>query len=308
MDKITEILQKYSRFEIITHIRPDADAVGSTRALGFALNSFGKSIRILYPSPPDEILLMTPAPQETLTTTPEYTILVDVSDMDMLGELRPRGKVIVIDHHISNDGFGDVWWVEPGRSSSAEMVYEIILEMGAHIDPLIATNLYMGLFGDTGGFVHPNTTPKVLKMAYDLSLKGASPSAIAERLKKNKSLAHYKIVCLVMKRVVINDGVYASYITNNDLASLGARPEDTSGVVDDIASIAGSRLSILVREVDDKKVHCAIRSRNGKAARMVAEKFNGGGHNLAAGFTIDGRAKDILEEIIQEGLRCINTA
>ncbi len=308
MDKITEIIRKYSRFEIITHIRPDADAVGSSRALGFALNSMGKSMRIWYPSPPDEILLMTPAPKETLVDSPEYTILVDVSDMDMIGGIKPQGKIIVIDHHISNDGFGTVWWVDPQRSSSAEMVYEILLDMGVDIDPHIATNLYMGLFGDTGGFVHPNTTPEVLKIAYNLSMKGASPPAIAERLKKNKSLTHYNIVCLVMKRLIINNGVYASYITKDDLVSLGARPEDTSGVVDAIASIAGSRLSILVREVDDNKVHCAIRGRDGQSARLVAEKFRGGGHNLAAGFTIDGSAEGLLEEVIREGLRCINTA
>ena len=166
--KIAQIIQEYTSFEIITHESPDEDAVGSSRALGLALVSYGKLVRLVYPTPVPEYLDFTESPVDSDIPNPEISILVDLSDEIMLRGVKPRGQVVIIDHHRTRGSQGIATWIDPERSSSAEMVYDLLLELGTAITPPIAANLYMGIFGDTGGFMHANTTRKVFHVAHDL--------------------------------------------------------------------------------------------------------------------------------------------
>jgi len=300
---IADIIRKKKRFEVITHSWPDADAVGSIYALSMGLNAMHKECRVVCPTPIPEHLFLTQAPEQTLFLAPEISLLVDVSDMGMIGDIRPEGMVVVIDHHKTNEGIGSVSWVEPNKASASEMVYELLMELGVEITDSIATNIYMGIFGDTGGFMHANTTARVFEIASRLAIKGAAPNYVATRLKKSRAITYYKVLCLAMERVLIQDRVCASYITIEDLAKLGAGPQDTSGIIEEIASLDGIELSIFLRDINANQVHCSIRSRNGASARLTAQAFGGGGHDRAAGFTLEGRAKALVGDVIKEGLK-----
>ncbi|MCD6571234.1 MAG: bifunctional oligoribonuclease/PAP phosphatase NrnA [Deltaproteobacteria bacterium] len=302
---IADIIRKNGRFEIITHAWPDADAIGSAYALYMALHVMNKEVRFICPTPIPEHLLLTPAPEENLFSAPEISLLVDVSDMGMIGDIRPEGMVVVIDHHKTNQGFGFVSWVCPNKSSASEMVYELLIELDIEITSPIATNIYMGIFGDTGGFVHTNTTARVFEIANRLTLKGADPSHVANQLRKNKSTTYYKILCLAMERIRICDSICASYITLDDLDKLRAGPNDASGIIEDLSSLAGVELSIFLRDVNTHQVHCSIRSRDGISARLTAQAFGGGGHDRAAGFTLEGRAEGLVGDVIKEGLKWV---
>lgn len=306
--QIAQIIRAHPTFEIITHESPDEDAVGSSRALGLALVSLGKRVSLVYPTPVPGHLNFTESPEVSEIPSPEISILIDLSDEVMLRGVQPRGDVIVIDHHRADGPRARVVWIEPERSSSAEMVYDLILDLGAAITPSIATNLYMGIFGDTGGFMHANTTERVFQIAYELVSCGADPHKIAYRIKKTKALAFYRILCAAMNRMVVRGRVYASYISHEEMDALNARPEDTSGIVEEMASLADADLIIFLREVNKGTVKASIRSKVADAALKTAIAFGGGGHGLAAGCTIKGDPGELIHAMVEEGSKWICTA
>lgn len=301
--KIIEIIRAHQLFEIITHKGPDEDAVGAARALGLALESMGKSVRIVYPTPVPEGLSFTEAPHEKDMSRVEVSLLVDVSDMFMLEGAKPRGIVAVIDHHRTDTGPGDAAWIDPQKSSTCEMVYELLGALEVKLTPAMASNLFMGLFGDTGGFMHANTNARVFRIACELTSHGADPHKIAYQIKKTKALAFYRILAAVTERMIVKDGLYASYVSYDDMVRFGARSEDASGIVEEMASIAGANLIIFLKELQKGVVSCSIRSKIPDAALKTAVAFGGGGHGLAAGFTIKGRPDDLVDEIIKEGMK-----
>ena len=306
--RIVEIIQQHVRFEIITHEGPDEDAVGSSRALAHALNGMGKSVRLIYPTPIPEPLLFTAEPSQKKGIVPEVSILLDVSDAKLLGGVNPQGKVVVIDHHRIRDSFGEVAWIDSQKSSTSEMVYELIRALDLEITPAIASNIYMGVFGDTGGFIHSNTSPKVFKVAYELTKAGADPSQIAYRLKRTRSLRYYHILCLVMDRLVQSGRVFGSYICYRDFGAMRASPDDASGIVEELASLSGAEMVILLRELNPDTVHGSIRSKSTDAALKTARAFGGGGHGMAAGFTQKGRADELIDQVIEEGIKWVSKA
>lgn len=304
---VVESIRRHTYFEIITHEWPDEDAVGSSMALAHALKGMGKGVRLIYPTPVPESLLLPPLPQETGAMSPEISLLVDVSDLSMIRDVKPMGEIVAIDHHMTNQGYGKVAWVDSRKSSTAEMVFDILADLQAPIDLPVAINLYMGIFGDTGGFSHPNTTPRVFAIAQKLTRAGADPNMIANRLKRSRSLVWYHILCLAMERLIEKDGVYASYITLEDIERLHATSIDTGGIVEEMSCLGGAELSVFVRDVDDMHIHCSLRSKQTSAALFTALAFGGGGHAKAAGFSLQGRAKDLIGKVIEEGARWTTT-
>jgi bifunctional oligoribonuclease and PAP phosphatase NrnA len=305
-NRIIETIKTNDRFEIITHEGPDEDAVGASRALALALNQMKKSVRLVYPSPIPDWLLFTPEPKQTKGLVPQVSILVDVSDMKLLGGVTPQGEVVIIDHHRTKCEQGVTSWIDPGRSSASEMVYELIRSLDVEITPAIATNVYMGLFGDTGGFIHSNTTQKVFKIAYELTKAGADPNGIAYRLRKTRSLKYYQILCIIMDRIIQAGRIFGSYIQYRDLGAIRATPDDASGIIEELASLAGAELVIFLRELNPDTVHGSLRSKGTEAALKTARAFGGGGHGMAAGFTVKGRADEIIDQVIEEGLKWVN--
>jgi bifunctional oligoribonuclease and PAP phosphatase NrnA len=304
--KIADIIRAHERFEIITHEGPDEDAVGASRALAFALIALGKSVRLIYPTPIPDSILFTPEPRNFKGISPQISIMVDVSDKKLLAGVNPQGELIVVDHHRARDEIGTASWIDSSKSSASEMVYELIGELGVEITPAMASNLYMGLFGDTGGFIHSNTTSKVFMTAYELVNAGADPNAIAYRLKKARSLKYYQLLCITMDRLIQAGKVYGSYLCYRDFSDLRASPDDASGIIEELASLAGAELIILLREQNPDSVHASIRSKGSEAALPTARAFGGGGHGKAAGFTVKGRADEIIEQVIEEGMKWVS--
>lgn len=307
MKAVIESIRSHTRFEIITHAGPDEDAVGSSTTLALGLKRLGKIVRIVYPTAVPEILILQPPREEPPEFAPEISLLVDVSDPGMLKDVRPQGTVVVIDHHKTVTDYGAVRWVEAEKSSASEMVFDLLSAMEVAIDGAMAENLYMGIFGDTGGFTHANTSLRVFEIAATLVGYGVDPHTIANRLKRNKPLSWYRILCLAIDRLIIQDGVYGSYMTAQDFKALGAGPQNASGIVEELASLAGAELSIFLRDDENATARCSMRSRHTAAARLTAEAFGGGGHDRAAGFTIKGKAADLITAIMEEGRKWVKT-
>lgn len=307
-NQIIDVVKNHDRFEIITHEGPDEDAVGSTRALAYGLLSMGKSVKLVYPTRIPDSLLFTPAPKYQKNLNPQISILLDVSDMSMLGGINPRGEIIVIDHHKTENKIGKVCWIDSRKSSASEMVYDLLRVLDVQITSAIASNLYLGLFGDTGGFIHANTTARVFKIAHELTRAGADPNGIAYKVRRTKSITYYHVLGIVMDRLLISGRVYGSYISLQELNKIKAKPEDASGIVEEMASLAGAELVVFLKELNPDTVHCSMRSKTTDSALKTAQAFGGGGHERAAGFTLRGRACEYIDEVVEEGSKWANKA
>jgi len=301
MKAIVERLLAARNFEILTHAGPDADAVGSTRALGLALQALGKRVSLRYPTPVPTRLDFTTSPATTEDFAPELSLLLDVSDLAMLEGLKPSAEIAVIDHHLTNAGFGACNWIDSTKSSTAEMIGELLPALGVSLTPAIATNLYMGLFGDTGGFMHANTTANVFATATRLSAAGADTLLVAARL-RSRSEAYFKLLGRAVERLVCVDAVYASYLTQTELETAGY--DEADGLVETLATIEDAAVMILLKQKGPDEVRASLRSR-GEAAGHVAQAFGGGGHARAAGFTASGQAADLLPTVMNEARKWI---
>ena len=305
-NQILDVLRNNERFEIITHEGPDEDAVGSTRALAYGLLSMGKAVKLVYPTRIPDSLLFTPEPKNQKNVNPQISVLLDVSDLNMLGGIHPRGEIIVVDHHKTDNKVGKTCWIDPRKSSASEMVYDLLRALDVEITPAIASNLYLGIFGDTGGFIHANTTPRVFRIAYELTRSGADPNGIAYKVRRSKSITYYHVLGIVMDRLHISGRVYGSYISLQELNRIKAKPDDAAGIVEEMASLAGAELVLFLKELNPDTVHCSMRSKTTDSALKTAQAFGGGGHERAAGFTVKGRACEYIDDVIEEGSKCAN--
>jgi len=226
--------------------------------------------------------------------------------MKLLGGVKPLGEIVIIDHHRKKEEPEGISWIDPRKSSASEMVYDLIRAMDLEITPAMASNIYMGIFGDTGGFIHSNTTPKVFKTAYELTKAGADPNQIAYKLKKSRSLKYYHILCMIMDRIIQSGKIFGSYIRYRDFGDIRANPEDAAGIIEELASLGGAELVILLRELNPDTVHASIRSKGTESALKTARAFGGGGHGMAAGFTVKGRADELIEQVIEEGMKWVS--
>lgn len=291
------------------HVGPDGDALGSMLALAVAATDAGKKVWPTFGQPfelPENLrflpldLLVSPTevPQE-----PETMVAFDTGSADRLGELakvaKKAGIVVVIDHHVTNEGFGDIALIEPGLSSTAEMTLAVIQRLGWPITPTVATCLLTGIVTDTGRFQYSNTRPGTLVAAAKLVAAGAQPETIGQHVYDEAPFGYLAVAAAVLGRAVLEpDRRFVwSIVRPEDLAAGGIEKGDTDGLIDLIRLPRESEVAALVKVVDDTTVKASLRSRGKVDVGGLAAELGGGGHHNASGFTFRGSAEAAVEEI-----------
>ena len=291
------------------HVGPDGDALGSMLALTVAATDAGKKVWPTFGQPfelPENLrflpldLLVSPTevPQE-----PETMVAFDTGSADRLGELakvaKKAGTVVVIDHHVTNEGFGDIALIEPGLSSTAEMTLAVIQRLGWPITPTVATCLLTGIVTDTGRFQYSNTRPGTLLAAAKLVAAGAQPETIGQHVYDEAPFGYLAVVAAVLGRAVLEpDRRFVwSIVRPEDLAVSGIEKGDTDGLIDLIRLPRESEVAALIKVVDDTTVKASLRSRGRIDVGGLAAELGGGGHHNASGFTFRGSAESAVEEI-----------
>lgn len=242
----------------------------------------------------------------------DLIIVVDSGDKKNLGRLYEENKeifenttVINIDHHASNDYFGNINLVDTTVSSASELVYYIIEHMDAGlIDEDVATYLLLGIIADTGSFQHSNTTPDAMKVAGELVRRGARQQDIIKNLYKTKKFSTLKLWGKALARLQVNkeDRVLWSSLTHAELSQMQAKPEDTKGVIDELMSSAPDvDFIVLLTEIAPHTVSASIRTKSKDVNGVtIAKQFGGGGHLEACGFTMENvELADIEERLIE---------
>lgn len=302
---IVALLQTKENFLLLIHHSPDGDAIASSLGLSFALRSLGKRVDVVCADPiPLQFAFLPSAhaiQRDFLVGDYEVIITLDCGDSrrtgfrDRLKELaRTKHKYVVnIDHHPKNDlhNLATHNFVDDTAPSTSYLVYLLIRDLGIKLDYRIATCLLTGLYTDTGGFKHPNTTPQALTFAATLLSYGARLKDITTNITQGSTVSRLKLWGVALSRVVQHEdyGVIATYLTHADMVKSGAEKADIAGIVSMLMTIP-SRLVMLVLHAEDGSIEVRMRTRTKDVdLSQFAEFMGGGGQKRAAGFTVVAR-------------------
>jgi phosphoesterase RecJ-like protein len=222
-------------------------------------------------------------------------LVVDTSAWAQLGAMGDvakamREKVLVIDHHVSEDDISDRWFKDTSAEATARIVYEIGLRLRVPLSERIATPLYAGLSTDTGGFRFPSTTGETFRVAARLVDAHASPPTIYRELFEQDSIARLHLVgrTLAGARVSHDGRIITSTVRQADIKEVQALPSDTEDLINLTLAVKGTELAVILIEQPDGRIKTSFRSRCHVDCNSLAARFGGGGHKAAAGAILPG--------------------
>jgi phosphoesterase RecJ-like protein len=230
----------------------------------------------------------------------EVVILLECANISRSGQVHLDNYFkINIDHHHSNDYYGDINWVDPDAPAVACMAYELGVRLGIDFTPQIATHLYCAIVSDTGSFQFSNTKAQSFEVSYELIKLGANPIKVSELLFNNNSPEKIKLLGQVLSTLKMNKRGNIAIISmfKRDLESLNLKEIDTEDITTLARSIRGVDIVLFFKEMDRDTFRISLRSKGEANSALVAEHFGGGGHMHAAGFTVRGKYEKLIEEI-----------
>jgi len=302
LDKIVSKIRNFQNFLLMIHEEPDGDTLAATIAIFLVLKGLAKNTAMVCKDPVPKPFLFLPETseirQDILFGDWEVIIIVDCGDLKRTGfpeRLKKFAKytknLINIDHHPKNDlwKIANLNFIDQSASSASEMVWEIFQKLEIMIDKDIATALLTGVYTDTGGFKHSNTTPKTLKIAAELLNSGAKLKQITQNVTLNKSIAAMRLWGVALSRINKNQElqIISSVITQKDLEDCGATLADLAGVVNLMNAIPDSKAAFLFYEIGEGLFRASLRTEKDNVdVSEIAKLFGGGGHKKAAGFAI----------------------
>ncbi|SNR95527.1 phosphoesterase RecJ domain-containing protein [Geodermatophilus saharensis] len=282
------------------HVQPDADALGSTLALAEGLRRRGARVVATFPGrhvlpaslgwlPGAEGLL----PASAVDPAPDVFVSLDAASPARLGELAPllerAGTSVVLDHHASNPGFGDVRLVDPAAPATVVLVADLLDRLGVDLDAQLATLLYAGLAADTGSFRFGSTRPETHALAARLLATGIDHAAISRRLFDTAPFGWLRLLSAVTGRAVlereVGGGLVWTWSSSAEAAEHGLPGEQLEALVDVVRTTAEADVACVLKGQDDGTWSVSLRSRGGTDVARVAMALGGGGHRAAAGYT-----------------------
>jgi phosphoesterase RecJ-like protein len=280
------------------HVNPDGDALGSALALHLALTRAGHASIVSFSEPftvaphyrflPGLDQLTPPA---RVPTDADLFICFDTAAPDRLGSLagafKGAGRTIVVDHHATNGGFGDINLIDPAVPASVVLVRELLRRLGIPLDRDLATCLYTGLVTDTGRFQYQATSPATHLLAAELLEAGVDQYEVSKALFETNSIGYLRLLADSLGRVrqVPEASLIWTSVTLADLATHGVDMDETEGLIDVVRTDAASDVAAVFKEQQGGTWKGSLRSKGGTDVGRVAARLGGGGHRYAAGFT-----------------------
>lgn len=298
-------LQQADRILLLCHKNPDGDTIGSAAALYHALRTQGKTAAIACSDPiPDRYDYMQVSAFDG-AFEPAYIVAVDVAGLQLFGPgtIEWAEKCdLCIDHHVSHSGYADGLVLDGQAAACAEIIYQLLQEMGAEITPLIADCLYTGVATDTGCFKFANVTPRTHRVAAELMERGARYVRLNELLFESKSRRQLAVEAIILKNIEFYfDGRCAiTYLTLDEIAASGALPVDLESVTGIARAIEGVQVGVTMRQQPSGSYKISIRAADGVDASAVATAFGGGGHRGAAGCEVFGGLENAKQALLDE--------
>lgn len=310
IEEAARAIAEADRIALACHVGPDGDALGSMLGLAVAAANAGKEVVASFGSP----FVMPPSlsflpvdhlvPPKEFPAEPELMVALDAGSADRLGELGSNisdaGLVVVIDHHVTNEGFGDIAVVDPTAAATGELVFKILRALDWKVTPEVAQCLHTAIVTDTGRFSYSNTTPETLRIASELVEAGAVPSEISRHVYEEAPFGYLKAVAIAMGRAVLDPDlrVVHTSITHDDLKKAGIDWGDTENLIDLLRLAVEADTALLFKGHGDGRVKVSMRSRGETDVGALAAALGGGGHRLAAGLTADDDIEAVVERVL----------
>jgi bifunctional oligoribonuclease and PAP phosphatase NrnA len=295
---------------LIAHINPDADTIGSALALGMVLRRRGVRVAVSFAEPAEVPASLADLDTEGLLVPPaqvsgaEVVVALDASSVDRLGSLAVHmdtaRATLVIDHHVSNTGFGTHHLVDGGAEATVVLVQDLLDRMGEPLDLAVARCLYAGLVTDTSGF--RRATPSTHERAARLVAAGVDTDALTRSLTGSHSFGWLGMLSAVLGRAVLSPsaaggrGLVYTVVRHGDTAGLG--PDEVESVVDIVRTAREAEVCAVLKELRPGRWSVSLRAVSTVDVREIAVSRGGGGHRLAAGFTVVGSEAEAVAEVL----------
>lgn len=312
---ILDFLKKEDKFLVAGHFAPDGDAIGATVAAGFLLQRLGKRFVLYNESGLPERFqwLELPAPicSELPQSIPTNVIIVDSGDAYRVGEALEshlqQCRVLNIDHHLGNPEFGELNWVDPGRSSVGEMIGELALELGFSLDGGLGAAVYLALVTDSGYFSYGNTRPRTMEMAAEILRCGLDPGTFNALVKNQRTANQLRLHALALQELRMHSQGRIAVVSVSQKMFKQTHTDSSAceDLVSSVLQIKGVLAALSLREEQDGQTKFSLRSFGNTDIRTTASHFGGGGHRNAAGGKMAAslqQAEDMIVRHLQQAL------
>lgn len=311
IEEIGAVISAHQSFLLMSHVRPDGDAIGSQLALGFSLMAMGKQVYLVNEDGVPESLeflkgsdKVTLPPKDPIEV--EVAIALDTAAKPRLGDgsLHAASKAKVwlnIDHHISNPGYGDVNLIDARKPATGQIVYELIKILGYPIPDETRDAVYVAVSTDTGSFQYGSTTADTYELGADLIRRGLNVGKINADTYDNHPRRRLELMRALLNTLEFSDDGQLAFweLLDHTRLSLNLQPDDSEGLIDMIRSVKGVRVAAFFEELADGKIRVSMRSKDsGINVCNVASEFGGGGHALAAGIRMAGPLSEAKPKVL----------
>ncbi len=309
IEKAAATIAASGELALACHVGPDGDALGSMLGFGIAARTAGKTVVAGFGSPFVVPANLSFLPVELLVDpgefpkAPETMVVFDAGSPDRLAELGGpagiAGTLVVIDHHVTNEGFGDIPLVDPGAAATGVIVADVLDALGWPITPEIATCLLTAIVTDTGRFQYANTTAPTLELAARLVDAGARPEQISQNVYEEAPFGYLKAAGAALSRAVLDSeqSMVSTVINHEDLQVAGVDWGDIDNLINTLRLAEEADVAVLAKVNGDGHVKVSLRSRGATDVGALAAELGGGGHRLASGFTYEGDPEKAIDEV-----------
>lgn len=310
LGEIAAALKSHRRFVVMSHVRPDGDALGCEIAMGLCLAQLGKEVTVWNEDgmldkyrflPRSEIVAKPPAAPVDF----DVAIALDTAVQNRVGACLPTvGNVklwINIDHHISNNHYGDLAHIDPTAPATGQILYELFRSQNLPLTREMADNLFVAISTDTGSFQYPNTTARTFEIGAELVKAGVNVGALSQQMYESHPRRRVELLRALLNvlKLTCDNRVASFALTMETAQKVGAQPEDNEGLIDVIRAIEGVVVAAFIEELPDGKVRISLRSKDPRVdVCKICAQFGGGGHVLAAGARIRGGLAEVEEKVL----------
>ena len=310
--EIHQELRAAHRILVVSHARPDGDALGSTLAVALWLRQEGHSVTAWNEDGvPQKFSYL---PESALITKPSEDIqefdailVLDTATRERLGKkvlASARSPLwLAIDHHVTNENFAHHNFIVPSSPATGEILAEGFFEEKIAMTSAMACNLYAAISTDTGSFQYSSTTARTFEIAAALVKAGVSVGTFSQAMYGSQPRRRLELLrhALIKAKFSCDDRIASFVLTRKDVAELKTLPEDTEGIIDQLRSVEGVEVAIFFEELINNQVRLSLRAKTlSFDASAFCQQYGGGGHRMAAGATLQGSIEDVEEKILTE--------
>lgn len=309
--EIAGAINQAHRIAILSHVRPDCDAIGSQLALALSLQELGKEIsawnedglpgsfRFLEKS---ELINRPPSEPEDF----DLAIALDTASQQRLGiallAIRRADQWINIDHHASNPAYGDLVYIDTIAPATGQIIYEFLRAENMPLPRAAADALYAAISTDTGSFRYANVTARTFEIAAELIKSGVDAAAIANKLYESYPKRRVQLLGEILPHARFDgdDKVASLALTNETKQRLGIQSDDIDGLIDYVRSVDTVVVAIFFEELSEGRIRLSMRSKDDRVdVNKICGEFGGGGHPRAAGARIRGNMEDVRSKVLK---------